>query len=170
METPNEMEERLWNFIDGRASAEEQSLIRELIGRDAAWERLYRELLEVNQLLHAQELEMPSMRFTKNVMEEIARFQVAPATKTYINKNIIRGLTAFFLLMIGGILVYFLGQVHWVSNPTDTIIPKYNIDAGRINWGKALNSTAVNIFILVNVVLGFILLDKFLQSKKAARS
>ncbi len=66
-------------------------------------------------MLRKEELEMPSLRFTKNVMEEIAQYQVAPATKNYINKNVIRGIFAFFLIMISGLLIYFIGQIHWSS-------------------------------------------------------
>ena len=71
------------------------------------------ELLHTHQLLNSSELEAPSMRFTKNVMEEISRYHVAPATKSYINKNIIRGIGAFFLTMIAGLFVYVLAQFKW---------------------------------------------------------
>ncbi len=48
-------------------------------------------------------------------MDEIARYQVAPATKSYINKNIIRGIGAFFLSLITGLLIYIFAQVKWSS-------------------------------------------------------
>jgi ribosomal protein L32 len=161
-----QMEERLWDFIDGMSDPDEQLLIRQLISEDPAWRRRYNELMTVDQAMQHHELEAPSLRFTKNVMEQIARHHVAPATKTYINKNVIRGITAFFLIMIIGILIYFFGQFHWTSTSTDNLIPQYTIDANKLNWGKALNNTYVNVFILINVVLGFILLDKYLQNKK----
>jgi ribosomal protein L32 len=161
-----QMEERLWDFIDGMSDPDEQLLIRQLIAEDPAWRRRHNELMTVDQAMQHHELEAPSLRFTKNVMEQIARHHVAPATKTYINKNVIRGITAFFLIMIIGILIYFFGQFHWTSTSTDNLIPQYTIDANKLNWGKALNNTYVNVFILINVVLGFILLDKYLQNRK----
>ena len=160
------MEERLWDFIDGRSDPDEQLRIRQLIAEDSDWRRRYNELMTVDEAMQHHELDAPSLRFTKNVMEQIARYHVAPATKTYINKNVIRGITAFFLIMITGILIYFFGQFHWTSTSTDNLIPQYSIDANKLNWGKALNNTYVNVFILINVVLGFILLDKYLQSRK----
>jgi hypothetical protein len=166
MDAQQQMEERLWDFIDGACSPEEQSLIQKLVVQDPDWQRRYNELNAVDHILNQQETDAPSMRFTKNVMEQIARYQVAPATRSYINKNVIRGITAFFLAMIIGILIYFFGQFHWTSSPTDNLIPQYNIDANKLNWGKALNNSSVNIFILVNVILGFILLDKYLHAKK----
>ena len=51
--------------------------------------------MNVHQLMTGSELEAPSMRFTVNVMDEIAHYQIAPATKSYINKNIIRGIGGF---------------------------------------------------------------------------
>jgi hypothetical protein len=166
MDTHENMEERLWDFIDGTGAPEEQARVRKLISSDPAWERRYSDLMKVEEAMRLQELDAPSLRFTKNVMEQIARYHVAPATKNYINKNVIRGITAFFLILITGILIYFFGQFHWSATPTDNLVPQYNIDAGRLNWGKALNNTYVNVFILINVVLGFVLLDKFLQNRK----
>lgn len=170
METPQEMNERLWDFIDGRSSPEEKALVRKLITDDPEWKRLHNEFMRVDLAMNRQELDAPSLRFTKNVMEQIARYQVAPATKNYINKNVIRGIMAFFLIIIAGILVYFIGQFHWVTASTDNLISSYHIDANKLSWGKLLNDSSVNIFILVNVILGFILLDKYLQFKKKERT
>src|SRR5690349_8004057 len=84
------MEARLWAYIDGLS--EEASLIEKLVAENREWKEKYAELLDVHQLMGATELEEPSLRFTKNVMEEIARYQIAPATKEYINKKIIWGI------------------------------------------------------------------------------
>ena len=89
MDTPIQIEERLWDYIDGLGSPEERSAIQILIAENIEWQHKYKELLNIHQMMNDAELEAPSMRFTKNVMEEIARHHVAPATKTYINKNII---------------------------------------------------------------------------------
>lgn len=91
----HDMEERLWGYIDGTAPAAEKTVIEKLLATDATWKDKYSELLEVNQLLQASEMEAPSMRFSKNVMEEIAKYHIAPATKSYINNKIIWGLTFF---------------------------------------------------------------------------
>jgi hypothetical protein len=166
METRKQMEERLWDFIDGMSDPDEQSLVRRLLAEDNAWQRRYQELMAIDEAMQHHELDAPSLRFTKNVMEQIALFHVAPATKTYINKNVIRGITAFFLIMIIGLLIYFFGQFHWTSTSTDNLVPQYSIGANNLNWGKALNNGYVNVFILINVILGFILLDKWLQNRK----
>ena len=88
MNTQHSPEERLWDYIDGISSPQEKTVIEQLLESDTEWKAKYSELLEVQGLLHSTELEAPSMRFTKNVMEEIAKLHIAPATKTYINKSI----------------------------------------------------------------------------------
>jgi hypothetical protein len=101
------------------------------------------------------ELEEPSMRFTQNVMEEIGKYQIAPAAKNYINKNIIRGIGAFFLCTIVGFLVYTLAQFNWTASS--------NVD---MDLSKIYNSPIGNVFMMVNVVLGLMLLDMYLGRKK----
>src|ERR1700692_1663546 len=108
-----EMEQRIWEYIDGVSSPAERGVITRLLAEDPVWRSKYTELMGIHELLQKEELEMPSLRFIKNVMEEIAQYQVAPATKNYINKNVIRGITAFFLVMIVGLFIYFVGQIHW---------------------------------------------------------
>jgi hypothetical protein len=161
-----EMEKIIWEYIDGHCSPAEKALIMQRLVEDPIWQGKYNELLGVHELLQKEELEMPSLRFTKNVMEEIAQFHVAPATKNYINKNVIRGIAAFFLVMITGLFIYFIGQIHWDNSSTNHLIPQYTLDTGKLNWSKMLNNTYVNIFIGINVILGLILVDKYMQGKK----
>ena len=171
MDTPIQMEERLWDYIDGLSSPAERSAIEVLIAENIEWQHKYKELLNVHQMMDAAELEAPSMRFTKNVMEEIARLQVAPATKTYINKNIIRSIGGFFIAMIAGFLVFCLGQFKWSgSGAASTFLPRYDLNLDtkmkEFNWSKLFNSGYTNVFMLVLVILGLVMLDMHLQRKK----
>jgi hypothetical protein len=169
MDAQQLIEERLWNYIDGHCNAEEKSAIEKLIDSNIEWQKKYRELLQLNELVSNSELEFPSMRFTKNVMEEIAKYQVAPAAKNYIDKKIIWGIGTFFITMIAGILIYAFAQVHFTPSAggdggASVLIDKYN--PGNVPWTKYFSSTFVNIFLGVNVVLGFYMLDLFLTRKK----
>src|SRR5579862_1335393 len=168
MDTQQSAEERLWNYIDGACNAEERSEIKKLIDANVEWQEKYRELLQVNELISSSELEVPSMRFTKNVMEEIAKYQVAPAARNYIDKKIIWGIGAFFLTMIFGILVYAFSQIHLSGSAggsgTSAIITKYT--PGNVEWSKYFNGTYVGIFMMINVILGLVFFDKYLQRKK----
>lgn len=158
------MEERLWNYIDGAADAGERSAIEQLLESNVEWRSKYQELLDVHQLLNATELDEPSMRFTRNVMEEISRLQIAPATKSYINKKIIYGIGIFFLTMIVGFLVYGISQIDWSAGANSgKTLP---IDLSKVDYSVFFNNTYVNIFMMVNVVLGLMFLDKYLANKK----
>ena len=93
------------------------------------------------------------MRFTKNVMEEISRLHIAPATRTYINKRIIWGLGIFFITMVLGFLVYGFGQVNWSTGNSSA-------------FGEKISNVDYSKFMMVNVVLGLFLLDVYLSSRR----
>jgi len=168
MNTPQNIEDRLWDYIDGSCSVEEKSSVEQLIATQEVWHTQYRELLNVHQQLQQSlELETPSMRFSQNVMEEIARYQIAPATKTYINKKIIYGIAFFFLFLITGVFIYSLSQVNWsASGPgaTGNFIDRYM--STKIDWSRFFNNTWMTVFMMVNVVLGLMLLDMYLTRKR----
>ena len=111
------------------------------------------------------ELDAPSMRFSQNVMEEIAKYQITPATKTYINKKIIYGIGIFFIAMIAGMLIYGLGQVNWSDGGgSSDLLTKYN--PGKIDFSKFFNNTYTTVFMMINVVMGLMLLDMWLGKKR----
>jgi hypothetical protein len=164
MDKHQHIEDRLWDFIDGISSPEENSVIEKLLQTDPVWQVKYRELLEMHHMIQSSEIEQPSMRFTKNVMEEITRYRIAPATRSYVNKKIIFGIAGFFLLVIGGFLIYGLSQINWA----ETSGSRLPVDFSKVNvdWSKYFNSTIVNIFLMVDVVVGLMFLDRYLRRKK----
>ena len=162
MNTQHNIEERLWNFIDETISADEKSVIKKLLQSDAEWKAKYNELLQVNELLQSSELEAPSLRFSKNVMEEIAKLQIAPATKSYINNKIIWSIGFFFIAMLIGILIYGFGQMAF-TNGEETTLSK---NISKIDFSKFFSNTWVNAFMMINVVIGLVLLDNYLSNKR----
>lgn len=158
----SEIEFHLWEYIDG--ISENPLAIEKLIAENAEWRVKYAELLQVQQLVQSSELEEPSLRFTKNVMEEIARLQITPAAKKYINKKIIWGIAAFFITLIAGFLVYGFSQVEWSAGSSSG--SPLDIDLAVVNFGQLFNNTFLNLFMMLNVVLGLFLLDRFLNMKR----
>jgi hypothetical protein len=156
------IEERLWSYIDGSGSAEERSVIEKLLEADGEWKEKYHELFELHQMVQSSSLEEPSMRFTKNVMEKIGKYHIAPATKTYINKKIIWGIGTFFILLIVGFLIYGFGQIDWNAKSDSS---NSWFDVSKIDFSKFFNNTYINIFLMLNVVLGLMFLDRYLASK-----
>lgn len=161
------MEDRLWDYIDGNSSAEEKTFVEQLIATQEAWRKKYQELLDVHQLMsHSLELDEPSMRFAQNVMEEITKYQIAPATKTYINKKIIYGIGIFFMVMIVGMLAFGLAQINWSAAATSCSQDKLTSHINKIDYSKFFNNTYTSIFMVVNVVIGLMLLDMYLGKKR----
>jgi magnesium-transporting ATPase (P-type) len=159
-----QMESRLWNFIDGSATAAEQTVIERLLETDSSWKSKYNELLQVHNLLQSSELESPSLRFTKNVMEEIAKMQIGPAAKKYINNRVIWGLGIFFITMIVGFLVYGFGQMSFSSGEKSNIAKKLD----KLDFSQFFNNNWVNAIMMINLVVGLFLLDNFLTNKRKA--
>jgi hypothetical protein len=165
MNQEQNIEQQLWAYIDGISSSEERTSIEKMLQSNLEWKNKYHELIEIHQLMNAAELEQPSMRFTKNVMEKIAQYHIAPAAKNYINKKIIWGIAGFFFTLIAVFLIYGFSQVEWTS-ATDS---KYTIDLSRlsqVDYSKIFNNNFVNGFMMVNILLGLILLDRVLANKR----
>ena len=162
MNQQENLEQQLWSYIDGSSSVEERNTIEKLLASNGEWKSKYHELLEVHQLVRSTDLEQPSMRFTKNVMEEIAKLHIAPATKNYINKKIIWGIASFFITLIVGFLIYGFAQVDW--NFQDDSKPL--IDLSTVDMSRIFNNTFVNAFMMINVLLGLVLLDRVLANKR----
>jgi hypothetical protein len=150
----------LWEFIDGSCNESEKTAIEKLIAENIEWKAKYHELLEVHQLIGATDLDAPSMRFTKNVMEEIAKNHIAPATNQYINNKIIWGIAAFFITVIVSFVIYGFSQVDWsVPQGKTFAIPDMDFSA-------MFNNTYVNVFMMINVILGLMLFDRYLEDRK----
>jgi hypothetical protein len=164
MNQASEMETRLWEYIDGISQADEKSVIEKLIAEQETWRKKYSELLEIHQLLAQTELEQPSMRFTRNVMEEIAKHHIAPATKQYINKKIIWGIASFFILLVIGFLLYGFNQINWAEGADPN--SNFGINFEKVNYSKMFSNTFVNLFMMLNVVLGLMLFDRYLENRK----
>ena len=66
--------------------------------------------------------------------------------------------------MIVAFLVYGLSQIDW-SAPTkvDSGVLDKIVDA---DYSKMFNNTFVNVFMMLNVVLGLMLFDRYLNNKK----
>jgi hypothetical protein len=156
------IEEQLWNYIDGNCNETERAEITARIHSDSVWKTQYNELLQVHEMIHASTLEEPSLRFTLNVMEEIAQSHITPAARTYINKKVIYGIGGFFLTLIAGLLVYTFAQINWTESSGVTL----PFETGQANWMKLFNSTYVKIFMMINIVLALMMLDKYLHRRK----
>lgn len=158
-----DMESCLWDYIDGSANEAERLAIEQLIAANSQWRIKYEELMDVHSLMQNVELEQPSMRFTKNVMEEIAKFHIAPATKKYINQKIIWSIGIFFITVIVGFIVYGFSQVDWSAGGSGNGV--FGINFSEVDYSRMFNNTYINLFMMLNIVLGLMLLDRYLSNR-----
>ena len=163
MEQELNREERLWDYIDETASPAERRVIEELLASNAEWKAAYGQLLEIRDALRSTELSSPSMRFTQNVMDELARTQITPAAGRYINTKIVWGIAGFLIVMVLGVVVYGLGKADWSSSSSKQ---NWADKLATINIGEIVSSTSVNIFMMVNVVIGLVLLDAYFAARR----
>jgi DNA-binding protein Fis len=167
-----QIEEQLWSYIDGSASAAEKVFVEKMLAAHEEWKAKYKEQLELHQLLiNETELEQPPLRFTKNVMEQVAGVQPKAATSTYINKNIIRSIAAFFIITISALLIYSFTQINWAATMDSSKLLPFDsrgLQLPEFEITKLFNSTVLYSLLMVTVVLGLMLFDGFLRRKKSA--
>ncbi|HEY1112776.1 MAG TPA: hypothetical protein VGE66_04425 [Chitinophagaceae bacterium] len=164
MDNLMDIEVKLWEYIDGMVEPSEKSAVEKLIAENAEWKAKYHELLEVHQSINLVDLEEPSLRFTRNVMDEIAKYHIAPATREYINKKIIWGIAAFFITVIVSFVVYGLAQIDWSAGSSDGTIG--GVDFRQVDYSRMFSNTFVNIFMMLNILLGLMLLDRYLADRR----
>jgi hypothetical protein len=156
----NNMEEKLWDYIDGNCPPGELESISRLIKRDKAYQDKYLELLALNREIAAMELEEPPMAFTYNVMETIRAEHAKQPLKAVVNTHIIKGIAAFFVLTIGALLIYMLTSVKWTAGGVGTPIVAKLPDVKIFFGGAALKG-----FLFLNTVLALFLIDSLLRKR-----
>lgn len=157
------IEQEIWDYIDGTNDAAEQAETASKIENDPVYKSVYVELLEIQRLMGSMDLDEPSMSFTRNVMEQVA-LEPAPLTlKTKVNKNIIYGISVFFILSIVALLAYTFATSDFSFSTRDSSAFKFKMN---IDLQQYITPTSIHIFLFIDVVLGLIYLDSFLRRKK----
>lgn len=163
MDTNNNIEERLWDYIDGISGMQEKNAIEKLLETNIQWQEKYNELLNVSTILkYNVETDEPSMRFTQNVMEEIAKYHIAPATSSYINKKLIYSIGSIFVVIIAAMLVYTLTNIKWQPSSGNAGL----FDFSKLGNSKLFSPTSVNIFISLNAIALLMLFERYLSIRK----
>jgi hypothetical protein len=161
MEQHEEMEMQIWEYIDNTCDNAARQRISILLAQDVAWREKYDGLLALHSgISESLEMEQPSMRFTKNVMEAVAGVHMAPATKKYINKAVIRGIAAFFIITIGLSVGYAIATADWHFR---SFRHSHGVKSDEL--GFLFNSNVFNLFVAINVVLALLLVDKLLRKR-----
>ncbi|MBX7140380.1 MAG: hypothetical protein K1X63_04790 [Chitinophagales bacterium] len=157
------IEERLWEYMDGTSSPEECKAIEQLLQTDPSVKQLHEEFLAINNSLKFSELEEPSLRFTKNIMERVALEPAPKALRTQVDKRIIRVISGFFILTLSVLLVITLSQIDWKSGFQD-----FSFNIPQVDLTKYFKSWMLQAFLIGDVILGLFMLDRWLHQRREA--
>jgi anti-sigma factor RsiW len=161
----NNIEEKLWEYIDGNCTADEQKAISSLIASDETYRLKYQELVNFNNQLSAMELDEPPMAFTYNVIEAIRTEQAQQPLKAAVNKRIIRGIGLFFVITIAALLVFVLANINWSSIGASSV--DVNVKLPKIiNY---LTRPVIQGFLFFDLILGLFLFDHYLRKKNIVK-
>jgi len=165
----NNIEEKLWSYIDGTCPVDEQQTIDKLIASDESVRLKYQELLSLDKEFAALELDEPSMAFTYNVIEAIRTEEAMVPLKTTVNKRIILGIMLFFVLCLTGFIIYALTQIDISSATVPAIVSKVAIDIKVPQVNSQFSKPMVEGFMFFDVVLGLFLFDKYLRRNNSGK-
>lgn len=154
----NSTEERLWSYIDGTATTDEQTAIAQLIAQDEKVRLQYLELLQLNNEFAGIELDEPPMAFTYNVMEAIRKEEALKPLKSRINTNIIKGISGFFLLVILGFVTVILTNIHWSAGNAG---PGFSFKMPAIP--NYFTGNIMRVFLYIDLVLGLYFFNRYLR-------
>ena len=155
----NQIEEQLWNYIDGNCTAEEVAQIKAKLLTDNQYQQIYEELLAVSNALENLEFEEPSMSFSRNVMEQV-NLEIKPvALKTKVDNRIVYSIMAFFLLSMLGILGYVISQSDFNFSSS---LSKINF---QFDTKKILTPTFLKVFFIIDVILILLFIDSYFRKE-----
>lgn len=163
----NLIEQRIWDFLDGIGTDQERKLTEQLIESDADYRKVYEKLKSFNSLVSTVELDEPSMSFARNVMDKINLKPNPVLVGSLIDKRVIYGIAAFFLLSITVMLGLLFSQMDWSQSGVFGI-REYTLLV--IDTSKYLNKTLINIFFFSDIILGLYFLDGFFRNRLNSKS
>jgi hypothetical protein len=163
----NNIEAKLWDYIDGNCTPAEQEAIALLIEQDEVYRIKYSELLLLKNEFAALEIDEPSMAFTYNVMETIRTENASKPLTARVNKRIVMAIAAFFVVTLAALLIYAFSTVNWAAGENVRVPEQFNIHVNQVN--TFFTGPAIKAFLFFDVVIGLFLLDHYLRRKIVAK-
>ena len=139
-------EEQIWEIIDGIAEPEVLVLHEKLMLEDESYQKEFQKSAFLQTQLLKLDLDMPSMRFTENVMGK-----VLPQPKTQASADRSPYFFITIMVILGAITVSLM-------NISDSAASQGVNTEGVTS--ALFNPLFLNIFLLTNTVLFFVILDK----------
>ncbi len=143
-------EEHIWDILDGEACSEMRAQHEAQLLADESYRTTFVQCEQLHRQLLNLPLESPSMRFNENLMERLAPER---RTAPKIDRLPLIFLTVFTVLSaLLGVLIF--SKSNLTASPTETGLTTEGAVA------MLSNPLFVQIFMLLNIVLFFAILDK----------
>jgi hypothetical protein len=65
--------------------------------------------------------------------------------------------------MIIGFLIYAIAQINWSEGTANNSI---GIDLSKLDYSRIFSNNFINVFMMLNVVLGLLFFDRYLADKR----
>jgi len=150
----NNMEEKLWNYIDGACSDEDRLTIAALIEKDKNWHKAFNDIMQMDNAISEMTLDEPPMAFSYKVMEGIRAHEAAKPLKTATNAYVIGAIASFIILTIMVMTAFLF--INGSSN-TNVNLPDFSV---------LTNSSVIKVFFYADIILLLFLTDAFLRRKR----
>jgi hypothetical protein len=158
----NNLEEKLWNYIDGNCTPDEYQAISAQIASNEVYNYKYQELLSLNSEFSAMDLDEPAMAFTYNVIEAIRTEEAKKPLKAAVNKRIIISIAVFFTLTILALLAYTFANIDWAGQRVPTLTTDYKLPEIK----SFITKPVIQGFFFFDTILALFLFDAYLRRKK----
>ena len=152
------MEEKLWDYIDGFCTEEERKAIDLLLKTDEDYHHKYLEMKAFQENISWLEIEEPAMNFTFNVMESVREEKILKPLKTVVDQRIIFGIAAFFICCIMLLLGYVFMNINWHLS-TQIKMPEIKLPSVNANFKSVL----LKGFLFLDLILGLFFADHYFR-------
>ena len=153
----------IWKDIEAQTTAEEKQYVQYQLDRDSQFRETYQQNQQLHQALNHLDPYQPSMRFVKNIMEQLPSLNtplnIAPIVPPQFLRNILLGLFALFTLVLIAI---------WEPYMESTAVAQPNLKV-TLQVVHFFNSVPKDVYLTIASVaiatLLFLSLDQFVSPK-----
>ena len=142
-------EEEMWEVIDGLATPDIMQQHEKLMLESPEYKAEFKKYAFMDEQLLKLDLEMPSMRFTENVLDNVLSIKKATprADRTPL----------FFMLFMGALSALVVWMIF--STPTTSTTPALTVNTEGVT-SILSNPIWAYGFLIFNIILFFVILDK----------
>jgi hypothetical protein len=163
----NNLEQLIWNYLDGIASFEERNHLEQLLKSDVEFIALFEEIKSIHIQISTLELDEPSMSFGRNLMEKIQLEHSPVPQKSLFGKWLFNGIALFFISAILFVLGILFFKIEWSQSPEtawfEFTMPQFALDNSSYGF-------LINLFIFVDIIVVLYFFDVFFSKKMKSKN